>query len=650
MHPLEKLTLNEITLGVSILRDSLPGVELQLIQLNRHDAPKRDIIPYLEAERLKQELPPAPPRLMKVLGRRMDTKDYFTAVVRLSSSEVLSVYNIPRKYRAPIDLEAYLAIKEAMMNHLDVVSEIKKLDLPESHKLVVDPLPFMEIDPKYGSEERLRYQGFFYIKDSDHPGASQYSLPCALSPIFDFRTQDLVRTEQLPLRDEVVAEPTTKPWKRVKAIQHHHDLIDFKPRTDIKPYNVIQPEGASFTVTGNLIEWQKWRLRVGFHTRDGLVLQNITYDNRNVFYRLSLPEMAIAYGGIRQAFDVGGVGWGISANQLELGCDCLLSSLLGTIHYLDGHGIESTGEPKAEKNVICIHEQDMGILHKHTDAHTGAVTLARSRKLYIFAWHLDQAAGIKLEVRATGVVLTAPIDNEDGFASKYGSNVGPGVFATNHQHLFSLRIDPAIDGYDNTVVYEETVPLPLDAESNPRGTGFVTEQKVLSTSTSLDLDPARNRVFKIRNDKVINKTSPKPVAYQLQLPATQMLLSNPSGPYHRRAIFATKPVWVTQHRDHELWPNGEFTGQTLHDDDITNWVERGDKVEDDDVIVWHTFRFTHNTRPEDFPIMPVETARVGLKPSGFFEMKAALDVPRSTQLFNRSVLHQPSDTEKGCCT
>ncbi|KAL4959412.1 copper amine oxidase [Aspergillus stella-maris] len=251
----------------------------------------------------------------------------------------------------------------------------------------------------------------------------------------------------------------------------------------------------------------------------------------------------------RQAFDVGGVEWGIFANQLEMGCDCL-----GTIHYLDGHGVESTGEPKAMKNVICIHEQDMGILHKHTDAQTGAVTLARSH----------QAADIELGVRATG----------------------------------ERR-------YDNTVVYEETVPLPLDAESNPRGAGFVTEQKVLSTSTSLDLDPARNRVLKIPNDKFINKTSQKPVAYQLLLSATQMLLSNPSGPYHRRAVFATKPVWVTQHRDQGLWPNGD-----------------------------KSFGFTHSTRPEDFLIMPVETSRIGLKPSGFFDMNAALDIPRFTQLLN----------------
>jgi Cu2+-containing amine oxidase len=31
------------------------------------------------------------------------------------------------------------------------------------------------------------------------------------------------------------------------------------------------------------------------------------------------------------------------------------------------------------------------------------------------------------------------------------------------------------------------------------------------------------------------------------------------------------------------------------------------------------FGLTHNPRPEDFPVMPVEMLRVGLKPSGFFE-------------------------------
>lgn len=68
-------------------------------------------------------------------------------------------------------------------------------------------------------------------------------------------------------------------------------------RTDLKPYIVQQPEGPSFSTTGNLVQWQKWRFRLGFNAREGMVLYNITYDGRNVFYRLSLSEMTVPYGG-----------------------------------------------------------------------------------------------------------------------------------------------------------------------------------------------------------------------------------------------------------------------------------------------------------------------------------------------------------------
>lgn len=33
-------------------------------------------------------------------------------------------------------------------------------------------------------------------------------------------------------------------------------------RTDLRPLHVMQPEGASFTVEGNEIEWQFWKLRI----------------------------------------------------------------------------------------------------------------------------------------------------------------------------------------------------------------------------------------------------------------------------------------------------------------------------------------------------------------------------------------------------
>jgi primary-amine oxidase len=43
------------------------------------------------------------------------------------------------------------------------------------------------------------------------------------------------------------------------------ELLDFPLRDDLKPLNVLQPEGPSFTVSDDsLIEWQKWRFRVGY--------------------------------------------------------------------------------------------------------------------------------------------------------------------------------------------------------------------------------------------------------------------------------------------------------------------------------------------------------------------------------------------------
>lgn len=43
-------------------------------------------------------------------------------------------------------------------------------------------------------------------------------------------------------------------------------------------------------------------------------------------------------------------------------------------------------------------------------------------------------------------------------------------------------------------------------------------------------------------------------------------------------------------------------------------------------------------RIEDFPVMPCESIKVSFKPVNFFERNPAIDVPPSTQAFNRSVL------------
>ena len=98
-------------------------------------------------------------------------------------------------------------------------------------------------------------------------------------------------------------------------------------RDDLKPLEIVQPEGPSFEVRGWEVRWQRWRLRLGFTAREGLVLHTVGYEDqgrvRPVIWRASVAELFIPYAdprpfqGWRNAFDIGEYGIGIMANSLR---------------------------------------------------------------------------------------------------------------------------------------------------------------------------------------------------------------------------------------------------------------------------------------------------------------------------------------------
>jgi primary-amine oxidase len=54
-------------------------------------------------------------------------------------------------------------------------------------------------------------------------------------------------------------------------------------------------------------------------------------------------------------------------------------------------------------------------------------------------------------------------------------------------------------------------------------------------------------------------------------------------------------------------------------------------VVDTDIVLWHSFGVTHIPRPEDWPVMPVESTGFMLMPFGFFDANPALDVPPAAE-------------------
>ncbi|KAH8810850.1 copper amine oxidase, partial [Xylogone sp. PMI_703] len=380
-----------------------------------------------------------------------------------------------------------------------------------------------------------------------------------------------------------------------------------------------------------------------------MVVHDVRYDSRKTFYRLSMSEMTVLYGDPRaplyrrQAFDLGDAGAGSTANNLSLGCDCL-----GFIYYFDGLLNDFKGDPVKAPNIICLHEQDNGIGWKHTNARTGVAAVTRSRVLvlqsiitvgnyeYIFTWHFIQNGTIEFETRATGIVATTLIDT--GKTSHWGNVVSPGILAANHQHLFCLRIDPMIDGIENTVIQEDT-SLVSDKNENPHGNAWKIIRTPFERSGFADAAPQQNRVFKIVNEKKLNHISGNPVGFKLAPQPSQLLIASEESTVRRRARFAEHHIWVTRYKDGDLWAGGKWTNQSMNEvDGVADHAARNENVRGEDLVIWHTYGVTHHPRIEDYPVMPVEIMTVALKPADFFERNPALDVPQSKQSLNKSVL------------
>jgi len=425
-------------------------------------------------------------------------------------------------------------------------------------------------------------------------------------------------------------------------------------RTDLKPIEITQPEGASFTVEGNLVRWQKWSFRIGWTAREGLVLHQLGYEDggrtRSILHRASICEMAVPYGDPRYErhtqtpFDIGENLIGMLANSLTLGCDCL-----GLIHYFDAHVARHDGTIATIENAVCMHEEDYGILWKHWDWRTDHTEVRRSRRLvvsfiasignydYGFFWYLYQDGTIQHEVKATGIVHTRGAT--PGETPPYGQLVAPGVDAPIHQHFFSARLDFDLDGTRNAVYRVDTETVPMGPE-NPYGNAFRPVRTLLENEAdSPDLiDPLHGRYWLVVNRERLNGLR-EPVGFKLMPGDNVAALCHPDSPFARRAGFTYNHFWATRYDPRERYAAGDYPNQSPGPDGLPRWVEQRRPIADEDLVVWYTFGLHHLPRPEDWPVMPVATIGFMLKPNGFFDENPALDVPPTEPGAGHSCCH-----------
>jgi primary-amine oxidase len=551
----------------------------------------------------------------------------------MPSGEAVSWKQIPG-VQPSVMFEEFLAAEAIVRADPRWQEAMRKRGVTDFELCMIDPWSSPNVAPGLGPEDGRFVRPLTWVRAN--PDDNGYARPVEnLITLVDLDTMTVVEVEDYG----VVPLPTTPANYSTKAITDPANLPNFPagPRQDVKPLDITQHDGPSFTVDGYRLRWQKWDLRIGFTAREGLVLHRISYDGRSIIHRASLSEMFVPYGDPaptqyrKLVLDEGEYGIGLLTNSLELGCDCL-----GEIRYLDGVVNDNDGKPMVMTNAICLHEEDHGIAWKHTDFRTGYVEVRRMRRMvissivtvgnyeYAYYWYLYQDGSIEYEVKLSGVISNGAL--APGQQPEHGTIVAPGVYGPHHQHFFNVRLDMAIDGTANRV-YEVTPKALPEGPGNPVGNAWRTEEVLIENESQAkrEADPLAGRYWKIVNDNVRNALG-QPVAYKLVPEHTIAPFAHPGSAVARRAGFISNPLWVTAYDKDELFATGDYPNQS-EGGGLPAYVASERNLVDTDVVLWFTFGTNHIVRPEDWPVMPVHPIGFRLLPAGFFTGNPALDNP-----------------------
>ncbi|EIJ82043.1 tyramine oxidase [Bacillus methanolicus PB1] len=624
-HPLEPLTAEEIKKAVEIVRkEKNLSQSVRFAQVVLKEPLKEVVLQYKNGDPINREA--------FIILLDNETEKTYEVVVSITNEEIVSWEHIP-DVQPGFMLDEFEECEQVVKNNPEYQAALLKRGVTDPDLVMIDPWSAGYFNVEEDEGKRVA-RALAWVRKSPNDNGYAYPLT-GLIAVVDLNKMEVMRIEDYAVKPLPPLDGNYSP--------ETSDSIEF--RKDLKPLEIIQPEGPSFEVDGHHVRWQKWDFRFSFTPREGLVLHNIGYEDkgkiRPILYRASLAEMVVPYGEATEmhsrqnAFDAGEYGIGQLANSLTLGCDCL-----GEIRYFDAVMTDSKGNVRTIPNAICLHEEDYGVAWKHTDWRTDKVEVRRSRRLVIsffatvanydygFYWSFYQDGTIEVEVKLTGVLNTGALDK--GEIPKYGNLIAPQLNAPFHQHFFNFRLDMQLDGMNNSVVEINTVSEekgPNNPYSNafyPVTTTFKTEKEAVRR-----MDLASARTWKIINPNSLNAVG-QPVGYKIMPGENCLPFAYDDSSLMKRAGFIKNHLHVTKFDEKELYASGAYPNQHKGGDGLTKYVQANRNIENEDIVVWYTMGHHHITRPEDWPVMPTAYINFQLKPVGFFDRNPALDIPRPT--------------------
>jgi primary-amine oxidase len=419
-------------------------------------------------------------------------------------------------------------------------------------------------------------------------------------------------------------------------------------RTGIKPVQIVSPAGDNFTISGSTIDWDKWSFHLRVDKRVGPVISQVTYRDgnlaRQIAYEISTSEMFVPYmepsktWAYRAYMDIGEYGFGALSSPLKPGSDCPVNA-----KFLDATISDDHGKPITLKNVVCVFERDTGEpLWRHyevfTESHESRPNVELVVRMapevgnydYLLDYAFNRRGEIEVRVGAYGIDATKAVaakTMQDATAKEdtaYGTLIAPNLVGVNHDHFMSFRIDLDVDGQKNRMIVDRFVPKTLTNNPLRRSIWQVERSTVDSEQAFEPMHESAWFRFESGNKK---NALGNPTSYQLAPGHSDISILADDEPQQQRAAFSGASFWVTRYHPDEIYAAGVYPNQNRHVEGLPEFIRDRESIANQDLVLWYTIGFRHQTRSEDWPVMPGLWHSFKLRPYNFFDRNPGMDVP-----------------------
>ena len=629
-HPLNSLTADEINQAVKIVQgapDFKPGIRFTEISL--HEPPKDQVWQFVMTG---QEV--TAPRQADVI--MLDGIHIVEGVVDLSAGKVVSWKPIEGAHGMVL-IDDFISVQTIINGSKEYAEALKKHGVDDPTKVITTPLTVGYFDGKDGLEQNQRLlKVVSYLDTGD---GNYWAHPIEnLVAVVDLEQKKIIKIEE----GQVVPVPMNpRPF-------------DGRDRVapEVKPLEIIEPEGKNYTITGDTIHWQNWDFHLRLNSRVGPILSTVTYNDngnkRKVMYEGSLGGMIVPYGDpdvgwyFKAYLDAGDYGMGTLTSPLARGKDAPTNAVM-----LDETIADYTGKPTTIPRAVAVFERYAGPEYKHQEMGQPNISTERRELVvrwistvgnydYIFDWVFHQNGTIGIDAGATGIEAVKGVkaktmhDETAKDDTKYGTLIDHNIVGTTHQHIYNFRLDMDVDGENNKLVALDPEVKPNTA-GGPRTSTMQVNQHDINTEqeAAQKFDPGTIRL--LSNTSKENKMG-NPVSYQI-IPyaggthpvATGAKFAPDEWIYHRLS-FMDKQLWVTRYNPEERYPEGKYPNRSAHDTGLGEYSKDNQSLDNQDDVVWMTTGTTHVARAEEWPIMPTEWVHTLLKPWNFFDETPTLNL------------------------